>query len=121
MIIPTLTSNDLLPVVPAALLAGGAIVLMLTEVFLAAANRTYQAMLAVLVSVTASFLAWRNAAEPARTAVAEAQETAVQQEKKGSAMSIRQDIAALVEKTPLVEVTMLEKGLQVGGAKEGVH
>jgi NADH-quinone oxidoreductase subunit N len=65
--IPTLTSNDLLPVVPAALLTGGAIVLLMTEAFLAAASRTYQAMLAVLVSVTASVVAARNAAEPARS------------------------------------------------------
>ncbi|MCX5758487.1 MAG: amidohydrolase family protein [Candidatus Hydrogenedentes bacterium] len=35
--------------------------------------------------------------------VAEARETAVQRKKKGGAMSMRQDIAALVEKTPLVD------------------
>lgn len=67
MNIPTLTSIDLLPVLPAALLAGGAIVLMLSEVFLAATNRTYQALLAVLVSLTAAAIGLRNAEEPART------------------------------------------------------
>lgn len=66
MLLPTITSNDLLPVLPAALLTGGAIVLMLTEVFLAAASRTYQAMLAVLVSSTAAVIAWRNAGEEPR-------------------------------------------------------
>jgi NADH-quinone oxidoreductase subunit N len=64
--IPTFTSADFLPVIPAAILASGAMVLMLTEVFLATASRTYQAMLAVLASIGAGVFAWRNASEEAR-------------------------------------------------------
>jgi NADH-quinone oxidoreductase subunit N len=65
--IPILTSIDLLPVLPAILLSLGAIALMLTEVFLATSNRTYQALVAVVVSVAAGIVALRNASEPART------------------------------------------------------
>jgi NADH-quinone oxidoreductase subunit N len=64
--LPTLTADDFLPVLPAALLVAGGIVLMLTEVFLDATSRTYQAMLAVLVSLGATVLAVQNASEPAR-------------------------------------------------------
>lgn len=66
MNLPTLTADDFLPVLPAALLVAGGIVLMLTEVFLDATSRTYQAMLAVLVSLGATVLAVQNASEPAR-------------------------------------------------------
>jgi NADH-quinone oxidoreductase subunit N len=65
MIIPTLTMHDFLPVMPAAVLVVAAIVLMLSEVFLTSATRTYQAMLATLATVVACGAAVRNAFEPA--------------------------------------------------------
>jgi len=67
--------NDFLPVIPAGVLMAGAIVLMLSEVFLvrapgeghSQANRTYQAVLAALTAVLAGAVAWNNAFEPARS------------------------------------------------------
>jgi NADH-quinone oxidoreductase subunit N len=63
---PTFTMADFMPVIPAALLAVGAIALMLSEVFLTAQNRTYQAVLAVITTLVAGVWAFFNAFEPAR-------------------------------------------------------
>lgn len=48
MIIPTLTSADLLPVLPAAILAVGGITLMVSEAFLKHSSRAYQPILAAI-------------------------------------------------------------------------
>ena len=66
MIIPNFTLNDFLPVMPAGVLVVTAIVLMLSEVFLTSATRTYQAMLATIASAVAGVVAVHNAFEPAR-------------------------------------------------------
>ena len=66
MTIPVFTYDDFLPVMPAATLAAGAMVLMLSEVFLTSQARTYQAVVAVISAVLAGALALRNAFEPAR-------------------------------------------------------
>jgi NADH-quinone oxidoreductase subunit N len=65
--IPTLTFNDFQPVLPAATLVVGAVVLMLSEVFLTTTQRTYQALLAALTTVVAGAVAMNNAFEPARS------------------------------------------------------
>ncbi len=59
--------NDFLPLIPAATLVVGAIVLMLSEVFLASANRGYMVIVATLTSVVAAVAAFWNAFEPARS------------------------------------------------------
>ena len=64
---PVFTLNDFLPVMPAGVLVIAAIVLMLSEVFLTSATRTYQAMLATIASAVAGFVAVHNAFEPARS------------------------------------------------------
>ncbi len=65
MIIPNFTINDFLPVMPVGVLMGAAIALMLSEVFLTSATRTYQAVLAALATVVAGGIAFNNAFEPA--------------------------------------------------------
>jgi NADH-quinone oxidoreductase subunit N len=65
VIIPNFTINDFLPVMPVGVLMGAAIVLMLSEVFLTSATRTYQAVLAALATVVAGGIAFNNAFEPA--------------------------------------------------------
>lgn len=65
--IPNFTINDFLPVMPAGVLVVAAIVLMLSEVFLTSATRTYQAMLAAIASAVAGATAVHNAFEPARS------------------------------------------------------
>jgi NADH-quinone oxidoreductase subunit N len=65
--IPNFTINDFLPVIPVGVLMGGAIVLMLSEVFLTSASRTYQAVLAALAAAIAGAVAMSNAFEPARS------------------------------------------------------
>ncbi len=69
MTIPTFTLSDLLPVLPAAVLALGAIAMMMSEVFLSTANRTYQAVVSVLCAALAGAIAMSNAFEPARAAL----------------------------------------------------
>lgn len=64
--IPSFQAAEFLAVVPAAILALGAIALMLSEVFLSAASRTYQALLAVLTAGLAGAFALSNAFEPPR-------------------------------------------------------
>jgi NADH-quinone oxidoreductase subunit N len=61
---PIFTINDFLPVLPAAALVLGAIVLMLSEVFLTSANRAYQSVFSALTSVVAGAVAMHNAFEP---------------------------------------------------------
>lgn len=63
---PTVTMFDLHVVLPAAALVFGAIVLMLSEVFLSSPNRTYMAVIAVVTSGIAGVVALNNAFEPAR-------------------------------------------------------
>lgn len=72
---PHFTLDEFMAVVPAAILAAGAIALMLSEVFLShvaatdgsgSGSRTYQAIVAVLVSLAAGGVALNNAFEPAR-------------------------------------------------------
>lgn len=69
MNLPTFTLDDLLPVLPATALAAGAVAMMLSEVFLSSANRSYQAVVSTLVALIAGALALRNAFEPARSAL----------------------------------------------------
>lgn len=66
MNIPQFTFADFAPVLPVAALVCGAVLLLLTEVFLTSAQRTYQAVVATLSAVLAGVLAWHNAFEPAR-------------------------------------------------------
>ncbi len=73
MNIPIFTINDFLPVMPVGVLMAGAIVLMLSEVFLVRPaapgeqpNRTYQAILSALTALVAGAIAMHNAFEPAR-------------------------------------------------------
>ncbi len=66
MNIPTFTFDEMAAVLPAGILAGGAILLMLTEVFLSSAARTYQALLALGTALVAGCVAWMNAGAPAR-------------------------------------------------------
>ncbi|MBE2249841.1 MAG: NADH-quinone oxidoreductase subunit N [Myxococcus sp.] len=63
---PTVTMFDLHVVLPAAALVFGAIVLMLSEVFLSSPNRTYMAVIALVTSGIAGVVALNNAFEPAR-------------------------------------------------------
>ncbi|AGC42471.1 NADH dehydrogenase I subunit N [Myxococcus stipitatus DSM 14675] len=66
MILPNLTLADFLPLLPAIILAVGACVLLLSEVFLAAnSSRSYQAVLAVVASVAAGAVALASMFEPA--------------------------------------------------------
>ncbi|MBX7102109.1 MAG: NADH-quinone oxidoreductase subunit N [Myxococcaceae bacterium] len=62
---PSFGLDDFLPVLPAAILTAGAILLLVSEVFLGSATRTYQALLAVVTSVAAGALAFSNAFLPA--------------------------------------------------------
>lgn len=66
MNIPHFTLSDMMPVIPAGVLVLGAIVLMLSEVFLSTAHRTYQSVLAAAASVVALAWAVKNAFEPGR-------------------------------------------------------
>ena len=62
--IPTFTLDQFVPVMPAGILAAGAIALMLSEVFLTSGTRTYQAILAVLTSLFAAAVALHTAFDP---------------------------------------------------------
>ncbi len=63
---PTVSAADLVPVLPALVLMIGAILLLLSEVFLSTANRAYQPVLASVTSVIAGGVALSNGFEPAR-------------------------------------------------------
>jgi len=78
MNIPTLTSLDFQPVLPALLLGLGGIALLLTEVFQSATTiqRAYQSMVALLFSVVAGGVAAANTwSRPARCSWASASRT----------------------------------------------
>jgi NADH-quinone oxidoreductase subunit N len=66
---PNFPLSEFVPVLPAAVLVAGAIVLMLSEVFLSASNRTYMAVIGLLTSAVAGLFALNNAFEPARLAL----------------------------------------------------
>ncbi|WNG33786.1 NADH-quinone oxidoreductase subunit N [Archangium violaceum] len=67
MNLPTLTSADFLPVIPALILVLGACILLISEVFLSAhASRGYQAVLSTVTSVIAGFVSLSLLVEPAR-------------------------------------------------------
>ncbi|MBL8921449.1 MAG: NADH-quinone oxidoreductase subunit N [Myxococcaceae bacterium] len=66
MTTPHFPLSEFMAVLPAAMLVAGAIVLMLSEVFLSAANRTYMAVIGLLTSAVAGLFALNNAFEPAR-------------------------------------------------------
>ncbi|MFZ5468690.1 MAG: NADH-quinone oxidoreductase subunit N [Myxococcota bacterium] len=65
MNLPTIASADFLPVLPAVVLSLGALVLLLTEVFLSTPSRSYQPVLAVFTSTAAGAFALAGASEPA--------------------------------------------------------
>lgn len=69
MNIPHFTLQDFMPVLPAGVLVLGAIVLLLSEVFLSTAQRTYQAIIGTLTAVVAGGVAFSNAFEPAHAAL----------------------------------------------------
>jgi NADH-quinone oxidoreductase subunit N len=64
MTLPVLTSVDFLSVLPAAILTLGAIVLLMSEVFLASANRGHQPLIALISSALAGVVAFSSAFEP---------------------------------------------------------
>lgn len=66
MNIPHFTLQDFMPVLPTGVLVVGAIVLLLSEVFLSTAQRTYQAVIGTLTAVVAGLVAFSNAFEPGR-------------------------------------------------------
>ncbi|WNG23949.1 NADH-quinone oxidoreductase subunit N [Cystobacter fuscus] len=67
MNLPTLTSADFLPLIPAFILVLGACILLLSEVFLSASStRGYQAVLASITSVIAGGVSLQLLFEPAR-------------------------------------------------------
>jgi NADH-quinone oxidoreductase subunit N len=67
MNLPTLTSADFLPLIPAFILVVGACILLLSEVFLSAGStRGYQALLASITAVIAGGVSLQLLVEPAR-------------------------------------------------------
>jgi len=64
--IPHFTFQDALPVLPTGVLVVGAIVLLMSEVFLSTQQRTYQAVIATLTALLAGAVGMMNAFEPAR-------------------------------------------------------
>ncbi len=66
MPIPQLSPGDLLPLFPALLLCSGAVLLLLSEVFLSSKSRTYQAVLAASAAAVAGALSLSNAFESPR-------------------------------------------------------
>lgn len=66
MNIPEITSADLLPLWPAMVLSLGAILLLMSEVFLSTASRTYQSVIACGTAVIAGIVAFRLAGEAPR-------------------------------------------------------
>jgi NADH-quinone oxidoreductase subunit N len=66
MTLPQLTTQDFLPLLPAIILSSAAIVLMLSEAFLTSEDRTHQAPIALLASVTAGAFAGVLFLRPAR-------------------------------------------------------
>jgi len=65
VLLPSFSLQELMPLLPAILLAIGAMLLMLTEAFSVAKSRGYQAILATAASVVAGYLAFNNTQLPA--------------------------------------------------------
>ncbi|HZX42156.1 MAG TPA: NADH-quinone oxidoreductase subunit N, partial [Myxococcaceae bacterium] len=59
--LPTLTTTDFLPLWPALILSAGACLVLLSEVFLSSASRTFQAPLTVISTVLAGVVAGATA------------------------------------------------------------
>jgi len=66
VLLPSFSIQEFLPLLPAALLAVGAMLLMLTEAFSVSKSRSYQAILAAAVSAVAGYLAFQNTQLPAK-------------------------------------------------------
>ncbi|MGQ0508256.1 MAG: NADH-quinone oxidoreductase subunit N [Myxococcaceae bacterium] len=64
MTIPELTGRDFLPVLPALVLTAGAILLLLSEVFLTGGSRTHQPVIGAVSAVLAGYLSFKNVLEP---------------------------------------------------------
>ncbi|MCL2012026.1 MAG: NADH-quinone oxidoreductase subunit N [Cystobacterineae bacterium] len=65
VVLPSFSFHEFQPLLPAALLAITAMLLMLTEAFSVSKSRSYQAILAVVASAVAGFLAFQNTQLPA--------------------------------------------------------
>jgi NADH-quinone oxidoreductase subunit N len=65
VLLPSFSLQELQPLLPAILLAVGAMLLMMTEAFSVSKSRGYQAILATAVSVVAGLLAFQNTQLPA--------------------------------------------------------
>lgn len=63
--LPSFGASDFAPLLPAIVLSAGAMVLILSEVFLSSPSRTYQATLAAITAVVAGVLAFGGAFQPA--------------------------------------------------------
>ena len=55
--LPTLTSTDFLPLWPALILSAGACLVLLSEVFLSSASRSFQPLLTVIATVLGALVA----------------------------------------------------------------
>ena len=55
--LPTLTATDFLPLWPALILSAGACLVLLSEVFLSSASRSFQALLTVITTVLGAVVA----------------------------------------------------------------
>ncbi len=64
--IPDLTADDLLPFLPVVVLAVGACLLLMSEVFLTGGSRGHQPIIGAVSAVTAGVLAFRNVLQPPR-------------------------------------------------------
>jgi NADH-quinone oxidoreductase subunit N len=60
---PSFSMQDFLPIIPAAILAVGAMALLLSEAFLSTASRGYQAITGVITALVAGVVAFHNAFE----------------------------------------------------------
>ena len=67
MNIPTFSSDDFITIIPAGILVGTAIFLMLSEVFLTSKTRTYQSVVATLACAFAGVVSLQSAFLPARS------------------------------------------------------
>src|SRR5512132_295863 len=68
MNLPDITSADFGPILPALILAGGAVLLLLSEVFLSSASRAYQSVLAAAAAVVALVYCLSTATQDPRLA-----------------------------------------------------
>lgn len=65
MNLPSLSASDFAPLLPAIVLSVGAMILILSEVFLASPSRTYQVTLAAIATLIAGAVAFEGAFQPA--------------------------------------------------------